>query len=474
MNMNQRISFVASGDGHSADKRLRVQRKLDNNVPRVRSSQRKGGLALVSAMLAIAILAVMLTDFHEHTSTSFAVARAERDRLKAEYLAISAINLTRLLIVNEPRIRAMVGPILQAFAGRAPSQLPIWKFANELLIPFCEHDKETLKQQISSINLQLAKGLDDIDGSCEIMAVAENSKINVNKVPGLGGDVARRAIAVQLYSLTGGNLNPSPYDDMFSGNYGSMKAISRLDVIANLIDWWDFDQNKTTYDPTSAAIDTSAPEDNSYRSQRDAYSIKNAPYDSLDELHLVSGVSEDFWATFVQPKPSEPDKDLITVYGTAETNPNEARPEVLLARVCAILINTTLCRDPLEGAKFVQLMTTVRGILPIPWFRTGQDFINFISGKGGPNDLFSVLTSFLGQDTTLMFRPVVLTNDLVQQLAPLFNTESFVFTIQATSKVGDTQMRIRTVANFHSRWVPPPPNAGTLPPLGVLHYWRVE
>jgi hypothetical protein len=28
--------------------------------------------------------------------------------------------------------------------------------------------------------------------------------------------------------------------------------------------------------------------------------------------------------------------------------------------------------------------------------------------------------------------------------------------------------------NFHERWTPPPPNAGTMPGLGIFYYYRVE
>jgi hypothetical protein len=30
------------------------------------------------------------------------------------------------------------------------------------------------------------------------------------------------------------------------------------------------------------------------------------------------------------------------------------------------------------------------------------------------------------------------------------------------------------VMNFHERWTPPPPNAGTMPGLGIFYYYRVE
>ena len=58
----------------------------------------------------IAIMAVFVADLIESTTTDFHVATAERDRLKAEYLAKSGLNLTRLLIGHEKEIRAIVTP----------------------------------------------------------------------------------------------------------------------------------------------------------------------------------------------------------------------------------------------------------------------------------------------------------------------------------------------------------------------------
>ena len=68
--------------------------------------RKKEGIALIIAMTALAVLAVMLADMHENTSTAFAIANSERDQLKAEVLARSSIDLTRMLVSKEPQIRA--------------------------------------------------------------------------------------------------------------------------------------------------------------------------------------------------------------------------------------------------------------------------------------------------------------------------------------------------------------------------------
>ena len=55
-----------------------------------------------------------------------------------------------------------------------------------------------------------------------------------------------------------------------------------------------------------------------------------------------------------------------------------------------------------------------------------------------------------------------------------FVTAARILTIQGEGRVGRARVRIRTVANFHDRWTPPPPNSGSMPALGIFHYYRID
>ena len=63
-------------------------------------------MALMMVLLSIVVLTVFLTEVQQQASTSFAAAISARDRLKGEYAAKSAVNLTRMLIATEPTVRA--------------------------------------------------------------------------------------------------------------------------------------------------------------------------------------------------------------------------------------------------------------------------------------------------------------------------------------------------------------------------------
>ncbi|MCB9667488.1 MAG: general secretion pathway protein GspK [Myxococcales bacterium] len=434
--------------------------------------RKQQGVALIVTLSAIAILAVMVADMHDNVRTSYEAANAKRDELRAEYLAISGISLTRLLIANEPMIRQAVGPLLQALVQKAPPQLPIWQFANEALAPFANLEGVTASGAALGLDFSQAEGLSDTGGTFSITACAESVKLNVNKPLSLQGDSARLSVAVPVFTLLGGYQSPSAYDAMFAGRDADGQISSRTDIVSALIDWWDFDQVATQFDPGARTITSVGSEDNIYHRFEDPYETKNAPYDSLEELHLIRGITDEFWATFVRPDPSNACEDLMTVYGGDTLNPNLAKPESLLAKVCASLTGQPLCVDAQEGARFVQLVGTIRSMFPLPWFSRGGDFLDFLEGKGGENDLFPLLTSFMGGDPSLLFTPVVISQDIRAALEKQFTVESHVITIQSVAKVQKAEVRIRSVVNFHNRWSPPPPNSGTMPSTGIFHYWR--
>ena len=162
-------------------------------------AQQREGIALVLAMTAIAVLGVMLADMHESTSTAFVVASNQRDTLRAEYLARSSIDLTRMLVMREPAMRAAIAPIYQLLVGRPPPQLPVWVYADELLGPFCNPDGANGGLDAAGIDSAAVEGLGHIGGSCSVVAVAENSKTNVNDPLNLNADQARNSMAMQVF-----------------------------------------------------------------------------------------------------------------------------------------------------------------------------------------------------------------------------------------------------------------------------------
>ncbi len=434
------------------------------------------GVALVMVIVAITILAVFVADLMESSATEFHVAESERDRLKAEYLAKSGLNLTRLLIAHEPDIRRLVAPVYQMVVGRPPPQLNVWDFGSTLLAPFANYKEAKAMVETSGVDFSLMQGVVDTGGTFDVVTVPENGKINLNIPLFFSGDQARRSIAMQLFALLGGYQSPeSPYDPMFSARDPDGHYTTRLDIVSDIIDWWDYDDQRTVFDPGSSSVQTAGSEDNIYAQFPDPYVVKNAPFDSLEELRLVRGVGDDFWATFVEPKADDPHARKVTIYGSGAVNVNMAPPEVLLARLCSFVTNQPLCADPLQAMSFIQLFNTARSFLPIALFTTPDDFINFVSGTASKGmDMYAMLSLMLKGSPLMAWTPMVIPADLRPQIAQMFLTQASIFTIESTGRVGRAQAKMTMVVNFDKPWVPPPGVPGVLPPLGVAHYFRLQ
>jgi len=440
-----------------------------------RNSRREQGVALILVLGVIAVLTVFVTELMGNTSTAFQVAIGERDRLQAEYLARSGLNLTRLLIAKEPDIRRVIAPMYSIMLGHGPPQLNVWNFADALLMPFANPKGAEGAAAQTGIAFSEIQGIKETGGTFDVISLPENSMMNLSKPLFWQGDEARVSLAMQLYALTGGYQNQSPYDSLFNGMDPDGQLTGRLDVVSAVIDWWDEDEQRTTFDPGAAKVNSSGREDDIYSRLPEPYRVKNAPYDSLDELRLVRGFTDDFWATFVEPDPEDPRTRQVTVYGSGAVNPNESRAEVLWSRICSFVSTQPLCADPLQRMAFVSLFSTARAILPIGLFEKPADFLNFIEGKGNQRDLYPMLIAMLGKDNPLlMWTPVVIPQDKRGLMNGAFVTSARIFTIQASGRVNKASVRINTVVNFDENWTPPPLTTGKMSGLGIFHRYRLD
>jgi general secretion pathway protein K len=195
----------------------------------------------------------------------------------------------------------------------------------------------------------------------------------------------------------------------------------------------------------------------------------------MEELRLVRGFNDDFWATFIQPDPEDPLSRRVTVYGSGAVNPNEARAEVLWARVCSFVSTQPLCQDPMQRMAFVQLFDTAHSMLPIALFEKSEDFMNFVEGKGGARDLYPMLKLMLGPTSGLLsWQPVVIPKEKRAAMRSAFVTAARIFTIVSTGRVGKSNVRLNTVVNFDENWTPPPLTTGRMTPLGIFHRYRID
>ncbi len=400
---------------------------------RKRSGER--GVALVMVLGAIAIMIVMLAEFQDDAGAEFAAATAARDSVQAEYFARSAVNLSRLLVAAEPTMRAAIKPLFMLMK-RTPPQLPVWEYADRILGAF--NDKEAGQDffALSGLDSSRGKNLGLQGGRFEVVIVDEDSKINVNM--GASNEIAHLRLAKELM----GRMAPIQYNPLFEQRDATGNYNDRLAICSALIDWADSDQQLYSCDLTSSPS-SNAVEDGWYQLLAKPYKRKNAPYDSLEELHMVRGVTDDFWSTFVDPEPDNPKKREMTVWGQGTINVNTANPLTLFAIYCSGAPQATLCTDPNQLQVFVMGVMMAQGIsMGAPLFGSPNEFIATMKGQGTLGPLL----------TTIGMKPITFQSE--GDFAKSISTESKVFSMYAVGVVKgykrETRVRIHAVVDFRS------------------------
>lgn len=420
---------------------------------RRRSRREQRGVALIMVLGAITVLTIMLTEFQDETGSELSSAVQERDSLKAEYAAKSAVNLSRLLLAAEPTIRKAVAPLF-LLMRRGPPQIPVWEFADQVLGAFNDADGAAAFKGLAGVDISEGKNL-GLDGAGFLVRVIdEDSKINVNGAS-RGDAISQARVGAQLLGLMTG----TQYDPLFQNRDRDDQFSDRVAICSAVVDWADPDQEGYGCDPHSGMANTAGAEDSFYSLLKPQYQRKNAAYDSLEELRLVRGVGDDFWTTFIEPDPDKPDKRVVTVWGQGAINVNTANPQTLLAMICAFAVpGTALCVDPLEMMKFLSIMNVVKTFTQgAPLFSSAKGFINALKGQGMFGSVFAMMD----------VKPIQLLSDA--EFAKSISTESKVFSIYATGVVKsgkrETRRRIHAVVDFRNA---PPPGMSPLGALGGL------
>lgn len=309
------------------------------------------------------------------------------------------------------------------------------------------------------MNLSEGRNLGIEGGRFEVVIVDEDSKINAN-VAARGDAFSQTRMVQQLMAMTGGEQYKALFeerdlDDQFSDS---------TSICSALIDWADPDENYTSCDlSTTQTASSAAPEDSFYQMLKDPYRRKNAAYDSLEELRLVRGIGDDFWATFVDPEPGNPKKRVMTVWGQGKVNVNTANAQTILSVVCSGAPAAKVCPgspvfDPMQAQAFLSGVTMLKAVtMGAPLFTSPKGFVNVMKGKG------------IGQMLTevLQVEPIQFLSE--SEVIKTVSTESQVFSIYADGVVPgfrrETRVRIHTVVDFRSAPPPgyPPGMEGTEP-----------
>lgn len=443
----------------------RRKRTTKAQLRALRERRRRRGVALILVLAALTVLTVMLTEVQDESSAEFGSALSARDALNAEYAAKSAVNLSRLLIAAEPTIRRSLTLVFALVGG--PRQVPVWAYADRILGAFNDTDGSASFASLAGVDPKQGKNLGLKGAGFDLEIVDEDSKINFN-VAARGDAFSQTRLASQISGL----INGPQYNPMFEGRDADETYTDRKAVCSAIIDWVDPDQDTALCDPSSTTAQQTGAEDSFYQLLKQPYQRKNAAFDSLQELHRVRGVSDDFWSTFIEPDPDKPDKRIVTIWGQGAVNVNTANPQTLLAVVCQASKNLArMCTDANEAQKFIMAMTMLRSFLPgLPVFKSAQEFVSVLQqtnqtaagtpgaapapaaggglgglgGIGGGGSPVAMILKALGIEPI----PVV----SAAETAKMVTTESKVFSIYATGYVRsgkrETSVRVHAVVDF--------------------------
>ncbi|HSC88863.1 MAG TPA: type II secretion system protein GspK [Polyangiaceae bacterium] len=417
--------------------------------------RKQRGVALIMVLGTLTLLSVMLTEFQDSTSAELGSSVTARDQLKAEYAAVSALSLSRLLIAAEPTIRVQVAPLFMLAMKTAPPQIPVWEFSDAILGAFSDAEGGMAFANLSGTTLTDGRNLGLENAGFRIQVVDEDSKINLN-LAARADTFSQQRMAEQLLALIGG----PQYNEMFQALDAEGNAADRQTICGALIDWTDPNLDLNPCTPRATTATQSGSEDSYYQMLPKPYQRKNAGFDSLDEMRLVRGMDDEFWNTFVQPDPDNPASRVVTVWGTGLVNVNTANPQTLLTLAChEATPNSQLCIDPLMQAKFLSTLKMAAMFTPgIPLFPNAKAFMSALQGKG----MVGTMMAAMG------IPPVTLLS--AANVEKVVAVESKVFSIYTTGYVRhgtrETSTRIHAVIDL--RGAPPPGTSDLLRAQGQL------
>jgi general secretion pathway protein K len=446
------------------------------------------GAALLVVMVAIAILTALAVDVAYDNRVRLQIAGNGRDALRAEALAKSAVNLSRLVLTFQAQIdqaASQAGGGLAALgasaaggaggAGRAGGALAAGAAGGAAAAAMPRPQIWSVVPVSSGLVQALFAGgggappaaaredgrpeggapavasFGDLDGAFEATIDDEGTKVNL-----------------QFDALqTGGMLGPQVqaylrlvceprWDALFDREDANGLRASRPDVAVFLRDWADDDQTSSSLTasfPGGGSCNFVLPalpfeqgfgdENFPYDRGPERYRAKNARLDSVDELYLVAGVSDAFMAAF---------GDAVTVYlpRDAGINVNATRPEdeLRIARLMADPAAAVLVADPAFPDRLHKALSEIRmgGFLSI----TPAQFAGVVEALGVP-----------------------VRGELLRgaQKNP-FTDRSVVYRIRGVGAVGDVEKRIDAVVSFDPQLNADPQGGKPMP--GRLIRWREE
>ncbi|HVE85909.1 MAG TPA: type II secretion system minor pseudopilin GspK [Myxococcales bacterium] len=439
-----------------------------------RKGGRERGVAMLIAIISIAILTVVATEFAYSSRVDLQLAANQRDGLQAYYLARSGLGLSRLMLKFQrqldktpiPNLGGLLGALgggagglggggpLGGAGGQSPTMsLQIWRLAKvdcHMLRGMVR--SEPGPSETGSLRASSRRKLDfddefpdvareqqkvsfgGFEGCFNATITDEEQKLNLVRLD--SGALAARPVATRLFEL----FSDKRFEFLFDHEDANRVKVTPQELIISLKDWIDDDDTQSTLNVTPGWNTNPfqpgfADENYNYDKYDPRYRTKNALFDSLDELFLVHGMNDQVMAAF---------RDRFTVYPDKNKNLNINTDDPVMLYMAILMVADPNKPDPrLKDPLFIdQLIKQVRAARMFNFVGSSvADFVNVVAAAGVQVD-----PAVRGGSAT--------SNQLVSD-------KSETYRVQVVGEAGSVQRTITAVIRLDDQ-------------LGKLVYWRED
>jgi type II secretory pathway component PulK len=337
------------------------------------------GVAVLLVLACLAVLAPLTASFNYQAIVDWKSAINVRDEVAARQAQRGGMQLSLLLfeiqrmVFNQKQFREFMGT------------MDITQVAPYLMSVFGTTDGAEGLGALVGIDTTALNELALPEGtSFEFRVYAESGKINVNCLAVQGEANARENPAGQVVQTLEALMTPTLYDPLFEEEKSDGQFYTRQDILTAMADYIDDDNQRFDL----IRLRSSGGSEN-YRYQQlvDPYQERNGRLDSIDELHLVQGIDDDWMAAFGSE---------LTTYGDCKVNLNFASAEQIALVIRHSVQNQD--KDKVEGENFLlKVMPLANYIVEIREFHLFEKLEDFKNVVAKPDEFLNPL-SFLGGD----------------------------------------------------------------------------
>lgn len=350
-----------------------------NANPQPKRASREHGIAVLLVVACLAILAPFTASFNYQARVDWQSAVNVRDEVAARQIERGAMQLSLLLfeiqrlVFNQQQFREFMG------------SMDITQVAPYLMSIFGTTDGAEGMGELVGIDTTALSDLALGGGSFEYRVYAESGKLNVNCVAQQSDQ--RDNPAGRTIETLEALMAPAIFDPLFEEEKADGQFYTRTDITMTLADYVDDDDRR--FDVIRLRSGSSG-ENYRYQELHDAYQARNGRLDSVEELHLVQGIDDDWMAAFGHE---------LTVYGGCKVNLNFASAEQI-----ALVLRYAVKEEDrwkTEGENFLlKTIPLANFVVQYREFNLFEDLDQFTQLVEQPDQFMSMAPALLGQSAS--------------------------------------------------------------------------